>query len=85
MSILFAQIMYKINEIRPLEQNYLKILECIDDLSSKLYYMGTLPTERRPTVAIVGSRKPTPYGREVTTAFASELARRGVVIISGLA
>lgn len=85
MSTLFAQIMNKINEIRPLEQNYLKVLECVDDLSKKLYYMGTLPLERRPSVAIVGSRKPTPYGREVTIALASELARRGVVIISGLA
>lgn len=38
-----------------------------------------------PRVAIVGSRKPTPYGILVTEKFASELARAGVVIISGLA
>lgn len=77
--------MYKINEIPPLKQNYLKILTCIDDLPNTLYYTGTLPLERRPSVAIVGSRKPTPYGREVTMQLASELARRGVVIVSGLA
>jgi len=37
------------------------------------------------SVAIVGTRKPTPYGREVTYRLAYELASRGVVIISGLA
>lgn len=77
--------MLKINDIRPLEANYLQILQCIDDMPDTLYYLGTLPTERRPSVAIVGSRKPTAYGREVTVQLASELARHGVIIISGLA
>lgn len=39
----------------------------------------------RPKVAIVGSRKVTSYGRSVTEKIASELAKQGVVIISGLA
>lgn len=77
--------MHKINEIRPLTHNYLKIAECIEDISDTLYYMGKLPETRRPTVAIVGSRKPTPYGKEVTASIASKLAGRGVVIISGMA
>lgn len=77
--------MHKINKIRPLAEKYLQILECLDDLPDTLYYRGTLPSERRPSVAIVGTRKPTAYGREVTIQLASELARRGVVIISGLA
>ncbi len=40
---------------------------------------------RRPRVAIVGSRKVSPYGDIVTKKLASELAAQGVVIISGLA
>lgn len=36
-------------------------------------------------VAIVGTRKYTPYGKTVTYQLASELARAGVVIVSGLA
>lgn len=40
---------------------------------------------QRPRVAIVGSRKVTTYGREVTRTLAADLARAGVVVISGLA
>jgi DNA processing protein len=36
-------------------------------------------------VAIVGTRKPTPYGKMVTEKLAEELARAGVVVVSGLA
>lgn len=77
--------MNTINSISPHSNSYLQILECVSDAPETLFYTGTLPQERRPTVAIVGSRKPTPYGREVTERLADELARRGVVIISGLA
>lgn len=38
-----------------------------------------------PAVAIVGSRTPTDYGREMTRKIASGLAARGLLIISGLA
>lgn len=39
----------------------------------------------RPRVAIVGSRKVSPYGREITTRLARDLAERGIVVVSGLA
>lgn len=39
----------------------------------------------RPTLAIVGSRKVTPYGRHVTDMLAREAVKQGIVIISGLA
>ncbi len=75
----------KINRISPDEHNYLQILESIAKKPKALYYTGNLPEKRVPTVAIVGTRKPTAYGREVTIRFASELAAKGVVVISGLA
>lgn len=40
---------------------------------------------QRPLVAIVGSRKVTAYGKTVTRMLAADLARAGVVIVSGLA
>jgi DNA processing protein len=75
----------KINQISPQDNKFTQIITSIAVVPKKLYYIGTLPGERRPAVAIVGTRKPTAYGREVTTQFASELARRGIVIISGMA
>ncbi len=39
----------------------------------------------KPRIGIVGSRKVTPYGRAVTTKLASELAGKGIVVVSGLA
>jgi DNA processing protein len=39
----------------------------------------------RPRVAIIGSRKVSAYGRQVTTKLAGELAAQGIVIVCGLA
>lgn len=39
----------------------------------------------RPRVAVVGSRKVSPYGKHATQILATDLARAGVVIVSGLA
>lgn len=75
----------KINDISPLKQKYLQITSGIALMPTKLYYIGTLPEQRSVSVAVVGSRKPTPYGIEVTTRITEDLARRGVIIISGMA
>lgn len=60
-------------------------LETIHTPPAALYIAGTLPNKHIKSVAIIGSRKPTPYGKEVTHALAYELAKRGIVIVSGLA
>ncbi len=54
-------------------------------MPTELYIAGKLPARRIPAVAIIGSRRPTTYGKEVTYRFAYDLAKRGVIIISGLA
>jgi len=71
--------------IIPNKHKFLQIIENIAKVPKILYFKGTLPSERIPAVAIVGTRKPTPYGKEVTYQLAFELAKRGIVIISGLA
>jgi len=40
---------------------------------------------KRPCVTVVGSRKVSAYGREVTASLVNALARAGVVVVSGLA
>ena len=50
-----------------------------------LYCEGDAETLRNPAVAVVGARRPTPYGRAVAEKLADDLAGRGCVIASGLA
>lgn len=75
----------KINRILPQDNQFTKVLTDIAKPPKSLYYLGKIPETRRPTVAIIGTRKPTRYGREVTEQLAYELAKRGVVVVSGLA
>lgn len=52
----------------------------------QLFYRGNLEGfAQAPRLAVVGSRKATPYGRSVTTKLAGDLAAQGIVIVSGLA
>ncbi len=75
----------KINTISPQNNKYLQIVGDIANVPEKFYYIGNLPEIRVPSVAIVGTRKPTAYGREVTYQLAYDLAKQGIIIISGLA
>ncbi len=50
-----------------------------------IYYRGELPADDPAAVAIVGSRRCTSYGREMTRRIGAGLARSGVSIYSGLA
>lgn len=58
----------------------------IDQPPKELFLVGELEALlHRPCLSVVGTRKPTAYGRQVTEMLVSELASHGVVIISGLA
>jgi DNA processing protein len=50
-----------------------------------LWLRGLSSTLARPAVAIVGSRAASPYGVAVAERLASDLAARGVAVVSGLA
>jgi DNA processing protein len=50
-----------------------------------LYCEGDPAAIGNPAVAVVGARRPTPYGRAVAEKLAGDLAGRGCVIVSGLA
>ena len=50
-----------------------------------LYAQGRFELLQTTSLAIVGSRNPTPQGRENAIAFAAHLSRAGVTIVSGLA
>ncbi len=77
----------KVNTLKLIDPNFPKILSQIPSPPEQIYWVGRDPEQwlDKPKVAIVGSRKLTAYGKAVTARLASELAQRGVVIISGLA
>lgn len=50
-----------------------------------LYMRGELVDEDEWAVAVVGTRRISPYGRQVTEEVAGALARNGVTVVSGLA
>jgi len=71
--------------ITVLDESYPRILREIPGPPPVLYVRGTLPRQDEPTVAIVGTRRASSYGREATTQIASDLAAAGVTVVSGLA
>jgi DNA processing protein len=64
-----------------------KKLSVIPDAPKNVYVEGADIQElvSRPTLAVVGSRRPTPYGHEITKKITSDLSKLGVCIVSGLA
>ncbi|MCS6933986.1 MAG: DNA-processing protein DprA [Chitinophagales bacterium] len=61
-----------------------RLLECAD-APILLYYKGCANLNANKVVAIVGTRRATEYGKELTRRIAEELSAHGVMIISGLA
>jgi DNA processing protein len=76
-----------IKKVKLSSPDYPERLRQIDSPPKALYHAGASLVEllKRPTVAIVGTRKISTYGRQATTDLARRLAEQGVVIVSGLA
>lgn len=68
-----------------LDEQYPERLRNIPSPPYALFVKGSLPSEDRRAVAIVGARECTPYGEMMAKEFAKILAREGVQIISGMA
>jgi len=83
----------KINEISPLDNDFTEVLDTIALKPKTLFYIGKMPKKvlisgkkyRPPTVAIVGTRRNTTYGKEIAFKAAYECAQAGAIVVSGLA
>lgn len=64
---------------------YPKRLWKLEDAPPILFVKGNVKALSKPTVSIVGTRKPTPYGLTQTQLFAQALVKKGIHILSGLA
>lgn len=60
-------------------------LKEIDQPPPLLYLRGTLLPDDEWAVAVVGTRRMTPYGRQVAEELCTYLAQQGITIVSGLA
>ncbi len=79
--------MSKIHKISPTDPHFPQPLQHLHDTPKQMYWRGTGWQEfaDAPRLAIVGSRKCSPYGRGVIEDIIESLAAYHVVIISGLA
>jgi DNA processing protein len=67
------------------EADYPEALRWIPEPPPVLYIWGTLQPADSLAVAVVGSRKPSPYGQLAAQRLSAELAQYGFTVVSGLA
>ena len=83
-------------EYRLMEEKQIRLVLCEDaDFPEKLksipdppygiFYKGMLPAEDKPSVAIIGARECSEYGRFVAEELGQYLGRRQIQVISGMA
>jgi len=76
---------YRIKVITFESPDYPALLKETHDYPAVLYVRGALNAADANSVAVVGTRKATSYGRQVTEDIVGNLAMNGITIISGLA
>jgi len=76
---------YSINPVFYYNHEYPESLKNISHFPLILYTKGNVELLNEKAIAIVGTRKPTSYGKEVTRHFTRVLSKAGLVTVSGLA
>ena len=66
-------------------KEYPTLLSLIKGPPERIYYSGNIDALSYPTIAIVGSRKSTEYGRWAAYTIAKRLSEHGVSVVSGMA
>jgi DNA processing protein len=67
------------------DESYPDRLRDVSDPPIFLYYRGDLSVLEQPCIALVGTRRISPYGKRVTEEFTRALVHAKIVIVSGLA
>lgn len=67
------------------DENYPFLLKKIYDPPIIIYSKGKFLEQDNYSIAIVGTREPTSYGKNQTEKFAEEISTSGITIVSGLA
>jgi len=77
--------MLGIRAVHPGHPDYPRLLAEISGRPPVIYLRGELTPTDESSVAIVGTRRATAYGRQAAERIAAELAAAGVTVVSGLA
>jgi DNA processing protein len=67
------------------DERYPALLRQLPDAPIALYALGEMSTSEELLIAMVGTRRPSDYGRQVAYKLAYEIASSGGVIVSGMA
>ncbi len=76
---------YKIKPIFFTDVEYPQRLKFCNDSPVMMFYKGNANLNAEKIVAVVGTRKPDDYGKELTQRLLNDLAGSGILVISGLA
>jgi len=74
-----------IKKISLQSKEYPAILKEIHDCPKELFIKGEIIEQDKTAIGIVGTRKYSQYGKQVTLDIAGDLAKLGITIVSGLA
>jgi DNA processing protein len=68
-----------------MQEGYPMRLQRIDNRPYGLFFKGRLPEETKKSIAVVGARKCSRFGREMAQLLAGQIAAMGGVVVSGAA
>lgn len=77
--------MIEVEKIKITDQEYPELLKLIINPPETLYFSGDVSLLNRPSIAIVGTRKATAYGRWAAYGLSKKLSEYGIVVVSGMA
>ncbi|MCM1192793.1 MAG: DNA-processing protein DprA [Butyrivibrio sp.] len=75
----------KIRVLERQDKEYPRRLREIPGAPKRLYVLGKLPEEQIPTVAVIGARDCSEYGKYVAAGLGAALGRSGIQVVSGMA
>lgn len=67
------------------DEDYPRKLAAVHDAPYVLYYAGRMPDGEKKSIALIGTRKCSEYGRYMAKEFGAALAGAGVQVVSGMA
>lgn len=76
---------YNISAVTYISKNYPEKLKNLSDPPLVLYVKGDVSLLNKKSISIIGSRKPSDYGKIVCEKWTKELSGAGLVTVSGLA